>query len=355
MVVQNHTTEQSKRMVFVSFASSEYSRSATILNSAEATNYNFEYFEIRSNFVGSLWEIYRILQKSKSTSTVFIVCSPSHLLTIPLRVFSSHPIVLDAGWPLSDHIQSSNVAVKRRVEHLKNHFIDWVSFSISSLVFLETEEQIKFICSQAKRNTKKYALGYTGLNESAFENIFTQQPIELKGKLEKNYILFRGKLNEEAGIKLILDVIKLMPEYNFVISSPNIKDDLSFDNLVIIKRYISNSEIKYLYENSVLTIGQMGIAQRIQKTIPHKAFESAYFGIPYLTQMTPAILELYPSSKHAFFLNELSAEGIAAGITEAMLNKDLSEQITKNSSTHYRDNFSQEVTARSLFSKILKN
>ena len=99
----------------------------------------------------------------------------------------------------------------------------------------------------------------------------------------------------------------------------------------------------------------MGSAQRIQKTIPHKAFESAYFGIPYLTQMTPAILELYPSSKHAFFLDELSAASIAARITEAMLDKELGDQVVKNSSNHYRDNFSQEVTASSFFSNILKN
>ena len=88
---QNYTT------YYISLVDFNYSRSATFLNN-EASN--------KVVILGNVFSKYRKIRKlvkfQNKKTTIFVVMSPSHQLSILLRIAGANKIILDTGRQLSD-------------------------------------------------------------------------------------------------------------------------------------------------------------------------------------------------------------------------------------------------------------
>jgi hypothetical protein len=210
--------------------------------------------------------------------------SPSHLLVIPLAVVTRKKVVLDAGWPLSDSTMTSTDRMCRKLIKIKNYFVDFISFNLSSEVILESQTQADRIHVKFKIRQRKMKVIYTGVDEARFRNLEEKQPKEVSGTNAYQFVFFRGKYNREAGIEQILGFFKNNSNLRLVLAVPDIPEKFRFHpNVILIKRELSDAEIKWLYLNALVALGQFGDTKRQDYSVPHKFYEAAYFGCPYLS------------------------------------------------------------------------
>jgi hypothetical protein len=289
--------------------------------------------------------------KNRRKNVIYVVAGPCQLIAIYLRCFTMKRIVIDAGWPLSDSIKESS----KFVSNFKNNVIDFISMQITHLTICESTIQLKHINQKFSLDTKKLIVGYTGFNEN--NSISPEQiPIELQdfdlGK-KRNVVLFRGKINPEAGIRKITELVKLCPDIIFIICSPNfLPSKQEYSNLVTVNRNISAAEMNYVYSISSLALGQFGDYPRLERTIPHKAFEAAFFGLPYLSIDRPALRELFPDEQYALLTDKTSETDLASYLNQVIHDVDLLNRVSRNSITNYKSKFNQEYLASSRYFQI---
>jgi hypothetical protein len=89
-----------------------------------------------------------------------------------------------------------------------------------------------------------------------------------------------------------------------------------------------------------LMFGQISSHKRLIRTIPHKAFEAAYYGIPYFTAQAPGVRELF-SDTEAIFARELVVETLVEQLAE-LTSKDLQE-ISRLEKLKYEARASQRI------------
>ena len=298
-------------VLFLSNVRSDYSRSAVqYLGSSHQKSYLT--IQIRDFF--SIKKVESIIRAIREADVICIM-SPGHSLTLPVRALTMKKIILDAGWPLSDSTSSNISIFARYFRKCKNVAIDFIAFHACSTLSLESESQSKRVSVRFLINRRKIKVIYSGVAEARFQDIKSEKPPELPMTISGNYLLFRGKINSEAGINAIIEFFLREKDLNLVISSPDLQDiNLDSENIHLLNRYLSDQEIKWLYTNAYFSLGQFGRTKRQQRSIPHKYFEASYFGCPYVSLQSIA-------------LNE---RGISAGVIQIDMIEDLSRLIRES-------------------------
>lgn len=298
-------------IVFYGLTSPSYSRSSII--------YDESYKYVQCNSFPALLSA---LSVSRKRSELVVITSPAHVLAILFRIGTNNRIILDAGWPLSDADQFAT-NIRKKFTYFKNLVIDFCAFHSAHKIFVESDKQNIRIRRKFLVPAKKVSTRYTGVLERQFSDSSMTRVPELdsaffQGKCPK-IVLFRGKLNFESGIENLSKIARqLNPGIIIVLVTHNAPSVTSrSENLLVINRFLDSKEIAYMYRCSSLALGQLGESPRINWTIPHKFFESAYFGIPYLCLASDSILELV-NSENVFFLRDSSPSQIAEAINAAM-------------------------------------
>ena len=201
---------------------------------------------------------------------------------------------------------------------------------------------------------KKCEVLYTGLDEGAFQvDCNYETPPKFEGT---NFtVLFRGKFNPEAGMSTLAEATKILEEepITFWIFSPGLPSGLEFSSRSFISReFISKSQIATLQNNSNLTLGQLANHPRLERTIPHKAFESGFLGSPYLTARTGGILELFREDIEIACFEPGSAEDLAIKILYLRNNKEVLEKLSYNMMLNYQVMSAQEVLSKKFISIV---
>jgi hypothetical protein len=304
--------------VFLSYLQGSYSRSSVY---ADEFAYNgklsVEQISLNPNSRSRYSELKKIVSKYAGQDVVYIVMSPSHYFVPLLRVLTKSPIILDAGWPLSDATTRGNLL--GTLNFFKSFLVDFLAFHLSSKVLLESEIQVRRCARRFLLNDRKLSVVYTGVNERRFENAEAECPPELQDwEGIGGFALFRGKYNYESGLERVVQVLT----QGFCGYAVICTDLLPFEvktspNVIVITRPLSISEMKYVYLNSRFTISQLSSHSRLQYTIPHKVYESIYFNSPIVSFGTEAVKEIFGSNENFV---EVSTDSSNSQITE-LLNK----------------------------------
>lgn len=269
------------KVLFLSYSDVGYSRSAVYFS---AKNLDKTFIRVAPGLFNLLKVRRKIQEEYEHENTVLVVMSPSHLLAFYLGIFTNFIIVLDAGWPLSD-------SAGKGYSRVKNFLIDYLAFNVADAVILESLAQVKHSQHKFKLVSTKLHYLYTGINELEFKDEDIPPEFTKPKELYKLRVLFRGKNNKEAGLDKIVACAYLVPEAQFVIATNNFDGKIP-QNVLLITRLLSTSEISWLYQNSDCTLGQFGENNRLNRTIPHKLFESMYFGKCYLSPPHSGIMEV---------------------------------------------------------------
>lgn len=283
----------SNKIIFLTITDSGYSRSWTLYNGLRqiGKEVNFEKVDTK-NLIRNLLAI----KKKYEKNSVYIIMSPSQVLVPLSRLIFGRRLVLDAGWSLFEGTTIS------RGHHgffgwiaAKNYLIDLTASHLSRLVILESCLQRDYYRRLFFLPKRKCTVIYTGLDEREFDSAESK---DLLGgmNLNRKVVLFRGKFNPEAGLDVLAKATHEIrePEILFWVVAPGISSKIEFSqNTIIDTKYYSKKEIAAMNSLCDLSLGQLSAHPRLNRTIPHKAFESAYLGVPYLSARNDGILELF--------------------------------------------------------------
>ena len=333
-------------VLFLSFVGPNYSRSSTLLNSqSELLQKN--YMELPKGILPSFFEIYRNRIRIKK-SDCLVVMSPCHVLTPILKIISRRPVILDAGWSLTDGLISRGIKNKQFLRFLVIAWIDFISFHLADIVLLESNAQLARVRKLYFVRNSKLRVQFTGLNETSFRSELSQSSIlstikdritELNNSL---VVLFRGKINRESGFENILEAAStLVDSVTFIFAIGENPKLGGFPRNVITVPHVTDFEMKQIYSLSQVSIGQVSKHPRLQYTIPHKAFEAGFFSMPYITTDSKGVRE-YLSSNSAIFLNDPSNGGLVDAILE-LKKEEIRKKYSNKINANYHKIASQKV------------
>jgi len=315
-MVNRYKTPQ--EIIFLSFVEATYSRTSTLL-AFQSKNYVKSFNAISPKFQFMIRDLLNLRGQIKRDAIV-VIGSPSHKTTLFARIILKNKVVLDAGWPLSDGVISRGLNMKTMPKFLKSLFIDFVSFQAAGKILVESRAQAKRVHRLFLVPKRKIIVSLTGLNEEAFQGMTESSELikNLRARVSSLNlpltILFRGKLNNESGINLIMTAANLLSnEATFLILSGGEGKLFNKPANCIEVSNVTNKEMREIYEISDIVIGQVSNHPRLGYTIPHKAFEAAYFSKCYITAKSSGVGEIFDSNS-AVMIENVCTETLVAAI-----------------------------------------
>lgn len=342
-----------KKFYFLTIADAGYSRSWNYLEGFRKIGVNAEFVQLNpKNLIKTFWAF----RKKTSKHDVFVIMSPSHYLVPFARIFLGKNVYLDAGWSLFE----GSIISRRQMGFigtniLKAYLIDITASFFAKRIFLESNVQKAFYCKIFLVRKKKCSVIYTGVDEAQFKmNSNFQTPIDLFKN--SKIVLFRGKYTAEAGLAVLAQASKLLSaeKITFWILSPGIPKNLEFSsNTIVINTFVdSKQNLAKVYSEASLTLGQLSNHTRLKRTIPHKAYESAFLSKPYLSARTKGILELFVEDREIICFNPGEAQDLANKIKMFFTNSSEYEEIGINMKKKYDSDLSQSRLATKFFGVV---
>jgi glycosyltransferase involved in cell wall biosynthesis len=132
---------------------------------------------------------------------------------------------------------------------------------------------------------------------------------------------------------------------------PGLPPELKFSPRTIIDRTVYTKDyLSYIQRKVYISLGQLSDHQRLMRTIPHKAFESAFFGTPYLTARNPGILEVFTEDFDVLCFQPGSAQDLAKKIKSCKSDLDKLKILSEN----FRLTYGSVLQQRKLSEKFLE-
>lgn len=334
-----------RKITFLSFYDDTYSRSGVYFRPKDG-NIKNEFYRIPTPTLAAMATVRRIVKEDRDRDSVFFVMSPSHKIAIILRLFTSKRILLDAGWMLSE---STFYREKGFIQIIKNWAIDFLSFHLSDHVLLESQRQKDFCSKVLFCRKRKMTVVFTGCNELLFgkqSSTRFQRKYKFENGSDTVEILFRGKNNQESGINSVLDSAKLLEGKNFHFTICTDFLPVGFvngENVTAITEFLPWDELGKLYSQTDIAIGQISHSTRLRRTIPHKAFEAGFFGVPFISTDSLGIRELYPSMTQVLYLTNSTVEELTSAILHIGLNSRIANNLSVQISERYKSSASQLI------------
>jgi glycosyltransferase involved in cell wall biosynthesis len=339
-----------KRFYFLTIGEAGYSRSWNYYKGLLELGEPAEFMQIDAK---KLIKTFRTIRKNTSKKDNFVIMSPSHYLVPFARLFLGKNVYLDAGWSLFEgSIISRRQIGFMGINVLKTYLIDLIASFCAKKIILESNAQKAFYCKIFLVRKSKCSVIYTGIDEAQFKvNSKFQVPIDIFKN--SKIVLFRGKYTVEAGLEVLAKASRLLrnEEITFWIYSPGIPKDLEFSsNTIVINSFVdSKQNLAKVYSEASLTLGQLSNHSRLRRTIPHKAFESAFLSRPYLSARTKGILELFTENENIVCFDAGNATDLAKKISMFFTNFSDHERIGENMRKKYDSELSQcELASRFL-------
>jgi glycosyltransferase involved in cell wall biosynthesis len=334
-------------VVFLNLSSNMFTRTRNYYHGLKKLGVDCQWFDISS--LGNLKAISQELKVFRKTGYKVVVTSPSHIIVLWFFLLFRLRPVLDAGWPLID-----GVIVSRKqtgILGLKAILVDNFSFLFSSLILIESQSQLNRCRRLFPFYRKKFFVLMTGVDENRFENT---EPTENHFETDSRgifQVLFRGGPQDEAGLdvlqKGLLDGI-LDNRIKFKIISRGFNSAKLPSSVETISELVPDEYLSQAFNESDLVLGQLSNHKRVGWTLPHKFFESAYFGKPYLVSRQGEMVSLIDKGV-VFGFDAGDAVALFKKIVEISSRPELTKASGGLLKDWYLKNASQAVLSRRFF------
>ena len=283
-----------------------------------------------------------------------IIGYPEHILVPFAKLISRRPIITDMLGSLADAERHSHEPGTWRL--LKNRMIDWLAVTLADVVLLESEAQKAYFIERFG-NREKFKVLYTGVDESVF-----YCPVE-SGK-KGSIVLFRGRLTPESGIFHILKAAQLLKSrsditlriigthYRLAEAVREKIRTLDLTNVGFINEHLSDGTLREKMCEARVALGQFESSPRLDRTIPHKAFEAMHMGLPFITAYSSAVGELLTDGESCLFVERADPADLAEKIIAIIDDSELGQRLTKNARSAYEQKCSNKVLIKRLLAII---
>ena len=170
-----------------------------------------------------------------------------------------------------------------------------------------------------------------------------------------NPVVFRGKYNKESGLELLSNVAKsLDSSVHLIVLCPTLPERIKFpqsQNVTVVTEFLPTQELESVMSTAKLMIGQLGNSHRLDRTIPHKFFESAQLGIPYLTPARKDIQEI-ANGDCLYYISNKDEKILANQILTILQDTELLAKKATNFKILYEKKLSNAVLAKIFMKEI---
>lgn len=297
--------------------------------------------------------------KIRKMYDVMIVGYAGHFLVPFARLICHKPIIFNAMTSLYE----ANIVSRKKYSPYsplawRIWLIDWMAFKLSDLVLVETNEQKKYLVKKFRIASKKFERLFIGANDSIF------YPDENIKKNNVFTVLFRGRLLPEAGVEHILETAEILKneDIQFLILGFGLLEgkirkkigELNLKNLELISERLNIEELRRRMLSAHVGIGQIENHERLERTIPYKAFEYLAIKLPYINGNGRGIRELLQDRENCLLVNLADSEDLAQKIMELKNNLELGKKIAENGYKLYQEKLTPQILGKELLDLCLK-
>ncbi len=303
----------------------------------------------------NLWSLHRPL---RHTYDVMVVGYPGQSIVWFAKLIATAPVMLDTIASLYEaEIVSRNPHKRWSLYALKMWLTDFQAYHLADLVTVESDSQVRYFKRMFGVSAKKCRRLFTGADDA----VFRYDPSVKKH--EAFTVLFRGRFLPEAGATHVLEAAEILKDtpihfkvYGQGLLQKEIETrfkELSLPNVELDTKIYPLEELPRLMAPCHVSLGQLAQHERLERTIPHKAFESIAMRLPYISARYPAISELLTEGESALMFSPGNARELADAILELYQDGAKRERIAEGGYRAYRAKASQEVLGNE-FLTILK-
>lgn len=342
------------RFLYFGIYDSDFSRNRIYMRALVSAGH--EVIECRDTSRGPMKYLrlaYRLM-RLPSTYDAVIVGYPGHIVVPIAAMFSRAPVIADLLGSLADASGQSHGAGLFRRGWLS--LIDRLAIASADRVLVESHAQKAFLANRYG-HAGKYAVVYSGCDEE----IFAQRSRVPSG--DAFVALFRGRLTPESGIMHILDaaeqlrnspgiVFKIVGYGRLLEKVQRRIAESKLDNVRLISNHLSFEDMRAHMQDASVSLGQFGDNPRLQRTIPHKLFESISMGIPYITARAGAVQEILTDNVSALMVPQADSTAIVEAILRIKDDSSLGQRLASAAQKVFQEKSSQRVIADSLASIV---
>jgi glycosyltransferase involved in cell wall biosynthesis len=331
-----------------------FSRNKTYQQALRAQGITVVECHDRSRGLKKFWRLAKQHWRLRHSYDAMIVGYTSYIAVPFARLISRKPIIFDALCTFYEtQIISRNAYanVPFRLGRLYVWLVDQLAFRCADVLLVETEMQKRYFMQSYRVPERKIRV----VRMNADETIFFRDGSN--PKRPRFTAVFRGKYTLEAGIEHVIDAARILKDelISFLILSSGpgdrpqklvkLRDELgvSPDSCEIITRYLADDEMRTLMSSCHASLGQFEDNERLDRTIPHKCYESMAMGLPFITAYSPAVAELLLPDKGALYVKRADSQGIADAVKRLADNPALARTLADTAYTVYQENCSLAV------------
>lgn len=283
---------------------------------------------------------------------------PGHVIVWFAKLISKKPVIFDALCTMEEGVilsRGQNGFLGLKKIYVK--VIDWLAVKCADTVLVESEAQKDFFIKKFGYN-QKYKVVYTGANNKFF---FKETGIEKKQKFT---VLFRGKFLPEAGVDLVVRAAKILEkeQINFIIIGNGFLEkqirslikSIKPNNLILISEHLAISDLRRLMLSAHVSLGQLARNDRLNRTIPHKCFESIALGLPYVTAKYEPILEILKNKESVITFCPGDVDDLVEKIIYLKNNPDIAKKVGDYGYKVYQKAFTPKELALKIISILQK-
>lgn len=351
------TAKLMKKMLYLSYTRLDYSLNAVYINGLRQNGVEVLCFKLPSKGIGGHLKALRFVRDNKKDSDALLVGYDSSNLAVFLRLFYWKRIIYCAVLPVYERLVfSRGLASPWSFKGIYYWLIDILAFRFSNLIMIESNQQIEYVSKSYFVSKKKLFRAWIGVDEVNFyyDSSIIKFPVFT--------VLFRGALMPEAGAEYVIEAAKVLEGENirFIMQSggmllskiEKIRRELNPKNLEFKSDFLPYEELRILMQKCHLSLGQLSVHPRLNRTIPHKVYESLIMKLPYLTASNKGILELVKDGETCLTCEPANSRSLADKILWAKNNSQELEKIAKNGHEFYIQNLTPQIIARKLLDKI---
>ncbi|MEK9185276.1 MAG: glycosyltransferase, partial [Patescibacteria group bacterium] len=181
---------------------------------------------------------------------------------------------------------------------------------------------------------------------------------------DKFIVLFRGRLTPESGITHILKAAEILKNENILFKiigggqllekTKAMISEMNLANVALLTDFLPQKKMLEEMAEADLSLGQLEDNPRLNRTIPHKAFESFALGIPYLSGDAPAIKEMVKEGGTGFLTPLADSISLAKKIKELSQKPEMLAQVSLKSKEMFYKRFTPEILAQNMLDFLNK-
>ncbi len=362
---------------------SKYPRNSIIikglrLNSVEVLELHQPVWEKKNNKTGSYFKIinlsivifkilnayFKLIPKfiKSQKADVIITGNFGNLDTFLVKLLTLHkkiPIVFNPNISLySSIVEDRSLISEKSVTAKVLLFFERVSYKISDIIVVDTEQQRKYFNKWFNIPLKKLEKVYVGADTDIFnttinekENISDEINVEFRGKFIPlqgvGTIIKAAKLLEHDNVKFhIYGTGQMFNEVIELYNSLNIKN-------VTFYGWIGYEKLPYYIKQADISLGIFGSTQKARRVIPHKIYQAIAMQQLVITGRTPAIEEVFTDKEDMLFCNINDPQALADAVLTLKNNPDLCRRIAQNAHEKFKKRFTNHCLGRDI-KKILE-